>query len=63
MLVSYIRFYQALKVQDIPRDSLPYKAPFQPYHSYYSLVGMILMIGINIYSVFMDGHLDVGSIF
>ena len=29
---------KALKVQGISRDSLPYKAPFQPYGSYFALI-------------------------
>ena len=28
---TYLRFYSALHVQNIPRDRLPYKSPFQPY--------------------------------
>ena len=29
--LTYLRFYNALHVQGIPRDRLPYKGPFQPY--------------------------------
>ena len=29
--LTYLRFYNALHVQNIPRDRLPYKSPFQPY--------------------------------
>ncbi|KAJ8700204.1 amino acid transporter [Pleurotus ostreatus] len=40
MCVSYshIRFMQALKAQGISRDTLPYKAPFQPWGSWFALV-------------------------
>ncbi|GAA5940465.1 uncharacterized protein JCM15063_002335 [Sporobolomyces koalae] len=38
ILWSHIRFMKALKVQGISRDSLPWKAPFQPYFAYISLV-------------------------
>jgi amino acid transporter len=29
--LTYLRFYNALRVQHISRDRLPYKSPFQPY--------------------------------
>jgi len=29
--VTYLRFYNSLRVQKIPRDWLPYRSPFQPY--------------------------------
>ncbi|KAI5480664.1 hypothetical protein MNV49_007591 [Pseudohyphozyma bogoriensis] len=34
ILFSHIRFMRALKAQGISRDTLPYKAPFQPYAAY-----------------------------
>jgi amino acid permease len=37
ILLSYIRFYHGLKVQGISREGFPYKAPFQPYFSYYGV--------------------------
>lgn len=43
--VTYLRFYNALRVQDIPRDRLPYKSPFQPYITvcdfFFSLKGLV----------------------
>ena len=33
ILLSYIRFHKGLAIQGIDRDTLPYKAPFQPYAS------------------------------
>ncbi|GAA5950994.1 hypothetical protein JCM21900_004122 [Sporobolomyces salmonicolor] len=38
ILWSHIRFMQALKAQGLPRDQLPWKAPFQPYMAYTALV-------------------------
>ncbi|KAG8924052.1 hypothetical protein FRC00_005554 [Tulasnella sp. 408] len=38
IVYSHIRFMKALEVQSIPRSSLPYRAPFQPYGSYFALV-------------------------
>ncbi|KAF8813676.1 hypothetical protein BYT27DRAFT_7268002 [Phlegmacium glaucopus] len=42
--VTYLRFYNALRVQKIPRDLLPYKSPLQPYITYYGLVMNILVL-------------------
>ncbi|KAI0670483.1 dicarbixylic amino acid permease [Trametes maxima] len=40
MCISYthIRFMKALKAQGMCRDDLPYKAPFQPYGSWFALI-------------------------
>lgn len=38
ILVSHIRFMQALKAQGIPRASLPYIAPLQPYFAWFALI-------------------------
>ncbi|ESK82573.1 dicarboxylic amino acid permease [Moniliophthora roreri MCA 2997] len=35
---SHIRFMKALKVQGRSRDTLPYKAPFQPFGSWFALI-------------------------
>ncbi|KAH7141612.1 AAT family amino acid transporter [Dactylonectria macrodidyma] len=35
--IIYVRFYKALQVQGIDRDTLVFKAPFQPYLAYFSL--------------------------
>ncbi|VDC06533.1 unnamed protein product [Peniophora sp. CBMAI 1063] len=35
---SHIRFMKALKVQGMSRDSLPYKAPLQPFGSWFALI-------------------------
>lgn len=37
ILFSHIRFMRALKAQGTSRDSLPWKAPGQPYVAYISL--------------------------
>ncbi|GAA5847632.1 hypothetical protein JCM5353_004163 [Sporobolomyces roseus] len=38
ILWSHIRFMKALKAQGISRDDLPWKAPFQPYFAWVSLI-------------------------
>ncbi|KAF9258318.1 hypothetical protein L218DRAFT_1065464, partial [Marasmius fiardii PR-910] len=56
MSISYLRFYYALKVQNIPRDSLPYKGPWQPFCGFYALILCSVMLVIQAYSVFMTGE-------
>ncbi|PVH79029.1 proline permease [Cadophora sp. DSE1049] len=36
-LVTFIGWYRALKAQGISRDTLPWKAPFQPYTAYFAI--------------------------
>lgn len=47
ILFTYTRWYGGLKKQGIDRSSLPYKAPFQPYLTYYalSISAMVLVFG------------------
>lgn len=42
--LSHIRFMRALRVRGTPRESLPYKAPFQPWAAYYGLFFNVLII-------------------
>ncbi|KIM45114.1 hypothetical protein M413DRAFT_330983 [Hebeloma cylindrosporum] len=41
---TYLRFFNALKVQNISRNSLPYSGPWQPYITYYAIVMNILIL-------------------
>ncbi|THG95064.1 hypothetical protein EW026_g6520 [Hermanssonia centrifuga] len=42
---THIRFMKALKAQGFSRDNLPYKAPFQPFGSWFALISTgIIMI-------------------
>ncbi|KAI3548320.1 amino acid permease [Colletotrichum filicis] len=43
MCTAYLGFYRALKAQGISRDTLPYKAWFQPYAAWYGLIGTFIM--------------------
>ncbi|KAF9878006.1 arginine permease [Colletotrichum karsti] len=51
--ICHIRFMAALKAQNISRDSLPYKAPFQPFFSWYGLFFNVLIILTNGFTAFM----------
>ncbi|TNY20830.1 amino acid permease/ SLC12A domain-containing protein [Rhodotorula diobovata] len=59
--LSYIRFYHGLKYQGISRDDFPFKAPLQPYASYFGLFWIVLIIIFNGYTVFLDGNWDTGD--
>ncbi|WVQ72226.1 hypothetical protein IAR50_001775 [Cryptococcus sp. DSM 104548] len=37
ILAAHVAFMRGMKAQGIPRDTLPYKSPFQPYFTYLSL--------------------------
>lgn len=40
---THIRFMKALKAQGMSRDDLPYKAPFQPWGSWFALVATAII--------------------
>jgi yeast amino acid transporter len=56
---SYIRFKKACEAQAISRDSLPYKAPLQPYAAWIALVCCFVMTFIGGYSIFLDDNFTV----
>ncbi|CAH7672968.1 amino acid permease-domain-containing protein [Phakopsora pachyrhizi] len=56
ILVSYIFFYQGLKVQGYNRDNLHYKAPFQPYASYFSLFMLTIITLMSGFETFLKGN-------
>ncbi|UPL01988.1 hypothetical protein LCI18_012922 [Fusarium solani-melongenae] len=47
---TYIFFYRACKAQDIDRSSFPYRAYFQPFCGYFSLVFLVLLVGASGYA-------------
>lgn len=59
ILITYIRFYNGLKHQGIDRNTLPYKAPFQPYASYFGVLFVSLIIFFNGFQVFLTAEWDV----
>ncbi|KAH6693820.1 arginine permease [Plectosphaerella plurivora] len=52
--VCHLRFMAALKAQGIDRATLPYRAPFQPYLSWYGLFFIALIVLTNGFTVFID---------
>ncbi|CAH6721334.1 proline-specific permease [[Candida] jaroonii] len=51
--ICYLRFRKAVQVQGI-YDTLPYKAPFQPYGAYFILIFVSILTLTNGYAVFFD---------
>ncbi|KAF9474574.1 hypothetical protein BDN70DRAFT_884659 [Pholiota conissans] len=51
--LTYLRFFYAMHVQKIPRESLPYRSPWQPYLTYYALVMNILILLFNGWDSFL----------
>ncbi|KIK59626.1 hypothetical protein GYMLUDRAFT_74504 [Collybiopsis luxurians FD-317 M1] len=60
---TYLRFYKALKVQGISRDSLPHKSFWQPFCAYYGFTGTIIMAFVGGYTVFLPGKWSLPSFF
>ncbi|MBW0469962.1 hypothetical protein O181_009677 [Austropuccinia psidii MF-1] len=53
ILLSYIRFLAGLKYHGIDRNSLDYKAPYQPWLSYFGIFMISLIIFFNGFKVFL----------
>jgi amino acid transporter len=51
--ISHLRFMEALKHKGISRDDLPYKAPFQPYFSWFGLFFSTLIAITSGFKVFI----------
>ena len=52
----YVRFYAALKAQGVSRDTLPWKAPFQPYAAWFGFIGSTVITLVAGFEVFLKGH-------
>lgn len=61
ILITYVRFYKGLKYNNIDRNTLAYKAPFQPYASYFGIFFITLVIIFNGFQVFLAGEWDVNT--
>ncbi|KAL8280447.1 hypothetical protein RQP46_007095 [Phenoliferia psychrophenolica] len=58
---TYIRFYNGCKAQGINRADFPYRAPFQPYATYYALVFICLILFFNTWEVFATDQWDTAT--
>jgi amino acid transporter len=61
ILITYVRFYRGLAYNNIDRDTLPYKAPFQPYASYFGIFFITIIILFNGFQVFLAGEWVVNT--
>ncbi|KAH9816644.1 amino acid permease/ SLC12A domain-containing protein [Melampsora americana] len=61
VLVSYLFFYNGLKNQGFNRNDLHYKAPFQPYMSYFGLTMISLIILMCGFDIFLHGNWSVSE--
>ncbi|KAG8691401.1 hypothetical protein FRC11_004401 [Ceratobasidium sp. 423] len=61
ILVSYLRMYYGLKKQGISRDDFPYKAPFQPYASWFGAFFLFLVTLFSGFTVFLRGNWDTST--
>ena len=53
ILYAHMRFMKALKAQGISRDSLPYKAPFQPWGNWFAFVSTIIITFFKGFDTFL----------
>ncbi|KAG5949093.1 hypothetical protein E4U53_006039 [Claviceps sorghi] len=52
----YLRFYYALRRQGISRDSVPQKAPLQPFLAYFAMVFCLVVALLNGFDAFFPGR-------
>ncbi|RYP00436.1 hypothetical protein DL766_001435 [Monosporascus sp. MC13-8B] len=52
--VCHLRFMSILKHRSIPRETLPYMAPLQPYLTWFGLFFCVLILLTNGFTVFME---------
>ncbi|KAI1110556.1 AAT family amino acid transporter [Nemania sp. NC0429] len=53
--VTYLRFYYGLRHNGIARDTLPYKAPLQPFLAYFALCFCVVVAFFNGFDAFFPG--------
>ncbi|OJA12045.1 hypothetical protein AZE42_06700 [Rhizopogon vesiculosus] len=59
--VTYLRFYEGLKVQGIDRKTLPYSTRFQPYAAWYGACATLIVCFFSGFSVFLKGNWDTAT--
>lgn len=51
---THLKFMKILKLRNISRDSLPFKAKFMPYNAWYATITIFILVFIQGYSAFFD---------
>ncbi|KAF7591433.1 hypothetical protein BBP40_001594 [Aspergillus hancockii] len=52
----YIRFYAGMKAQGVARETLPWKAPLQPYAAWFGFIGSTIITLVAGFPVFLKGN-------
>ena len=52
----YIRFYAAMKAQNVDRETLPWKSPLQPFTAWYGFIGATIITLVTGFPVFLKGN-------
>jgi amino acid transporter len=61
ILITYVRFYRGLAHHGIDRNTFAYKAPFQPYASYFGIFFINIIILFNGFQVFLSNSWNVNT--
>ncbi|GAA5886550.1 hypothetical protein JCM6882_001684 [Rhodosporidiobolus microsporus] len=61
ILLSYLRFFYAARKQGLDRNDFPYRAPLQPWLSYFGFVFVTLVILFSGYTTFLKGNWDTAT--
>ncbi|KAG7450323.1 amino acid permease [Guyanagaster necrorhizus] len=54
--VTYIRFYEGLKVQGYDRSKMPFAVRFQPIPAWYGMIASLVICFLSGWDVFLKGH-------
>ncbi|KAG7909363.1 hypothetical protein KL906_002857 [Ogataea polymorpha] len=60
--VSFLRCFYAMKKQNISRDELVFKSPFQPYVAWSSMIFVILVLLFSGFDIFVHGYFSVSGL-
>ncbi|KAM0788358.1 hypothetical protein ACM66B_001498 [Microbotryomycetes sp. NB124-2] len=61
LALAFLRFRSACIVQNVDRDTFPFKGPFQPYTGWFAFISCWVIIIFSGWSVFLKGNWDTAS--
>ncbi|KAJ5664993.1 uncharacterized protein N7477_007441 [Penicillium maclennaniae] len=61
LCLCYIRFHAAMKAQGVSRDTLPWKAPLQPYAAWFGFIGSTIITLVAGFPVFLKGNWNTSN--
>ncbi|KAK4051873.1 hypothetical protein OIV83_002578 [Microbotryomycetes sp. JL201] len=59
--LAFLRFRSACKVQNVDRDTFPFKGPWQPFTGWFAVISCWIIIIFSGWSVFLKGNWDTAS--